>query len=231
MILNEYTLDILKNFAQINKSIFVKAGNVIRTINTTSSIMAESTLDQSFPKDFAIYDLNIFLSSYSNFNEPKITFNEQNLIVQETYKNQFGSMKFWYTDPENLITVSKMPKMPSEDIIFTLTDNEYSKLKRFHASLQLSTVNGASIIIKGNSDELLISVSEKNNVTSNLYEIPVSPTKTSGTYTFILQSDNMNFLKGSYEVTISKKNIARFNHLEKNLVYYVGLEPDSEYKE
>ena len=40
------TLQVLKNFSAINKNIMFKAGNVVRTISDTKSVMAKSTINQ-----------------------------------------------------------------------------------------------------------------------------------------------------------------------------------------
>ena len=63
MKLSDKTLVILKNFAGINNSILVKRGDNLRTISLAKNILAEANINEEFPRDFAIYDLNQFLKT------------------------------------------------------------------------------------------------------------------------------------------------------------------------
>ena len=62
MKLSSNTTNILKNFSQINQSILIKEGNKLKTISVMKNILAEAEVEEEFEKDFAIYDLNQFLS-------------------------------------------------------------------------------------------------------------------------------------------------------------------------
>ena len=62
MKLSDKTINLLKNFSDINQSILFKKGNKLRTISVMKNIMAEAEIQEDFPKDFAIYDLTQFLS-------------------------------------------------------------------------------------------------------------------------------------------------------------------------
>ena len=54
MKISKNTMNMLKNFSDINMSIEVKAGNTLRTVSVQKNILAEATVDESFPQDFAI---------------------------------------------------------------------------------------------------------------------------------------------------------------------------------
>ena len=58
MKLSDKTLNLLKNFSNINQSILVKQG--VCVLSQMKNILAEATIDEDFPKDFGIYDLNQF---------------------------------------------------------------------------------------------------------------------------------------------------------------------------
>ena len=58
--LSAKTVQILANFAAINSSILFKKGNVIKTISNAQNILAKAVADETFPQDFAIYDLSQF---------------------------------------------------------------------------------------------------------------------------------------------------------------------------
>ena len=65
MKLSDATISILKNFSSINQSIIVAEGNKLRTISVMKNILAEATVEETFPRTFAIYDLNEFLNGLS----------------------------------------------------------------------------------------------------------------------------------------------------------------------
>ena len=58
MKLSKSTLDILKNFKEINQSILFKQGNSLKTISVMKNILAEATIEEELPRDFGIYDLS-----------------------------------------------------------------------------------------------------------------------------------------------------------------------------
>ena len=65
MKLSKHTLNMLKNFSDINMSIEIKKGNLLRTVSVQKNILAQAKLEDEFPKDFAIYELNRFLGAVS----------------------------------------------------------------------------------------------------------------------------------------------------------------------
>ena len=82
MKLSDKTLTILKNFAGINNSILVKKGTQLRTISVAKNILAEVEIEESFPSDFAVYDLNQFLNvNTSLFHSPDLDFSNQGHVV------------------------------------------------------------------------------------------------------------------------------------------------------
>jgi len=86
MKISENTLSILKNFATINPSLSVKAGNVLSTISPQKTIFAKATIDDSFPKDFAVYEVSKFLGAMSLFGDPEIEFFDDHMKISENKK-------------------------------------------------------------------------------------------------------------------------------------------------
>ena len=85
----------MKNFSDINMSIEVKAGNILRTVSVQKNILAQAELDTTFPQDFAIYEVNRFLGAASLFDDPEFTFGEKSVKI--------GNNKFTSEDllPQN----------------------------------------------------------------------------------------------------------------------------------
>ena len=84
MKLSEHTTSVLKNFASINQNLVIKEGKTISTMSAMKNIVAKAEVDEDFPREIAIYDLNEFLASLSLFNNPVLEFSEHfimNIVV------------------------------------------------------------------------------------------------------------------------------------------------------
>ena len=57
MKISNETLAILKNFASINTNIVVREGSVLATVSEGKNILTLATVSESFPREFAVYDL------------------------------------------------------------------------------------------------------------------------------------------------------------------------------
>ena len=73
MKINQNTLDILKNFSEINTNILIKPGTELSTISTMRNIFAKATIAEAFDSEFGIYDLNEFLAVVSSTNKLSIS--------------------------------------------------------------------------------------------------------------------------------------------------------------
>ena len=74
MRLRNKKLEVLKNFSNINQNILIEEGNVVRTISTMKNILGSATVDESFPNEFGIYDLNEFLGVMSLASDAELEF-------------------------------------------------------------------------------------------------------------------------------------------------------------
>ena len=63
MKLSNETVSVLKNFSTINQNLVIKGGNKIATMSAMKNIVAKAEVLEDFPQEFAIYDLNEFLSA------------------------------------------------------------------------------------------------------------------------------------------------------------------------
>ena len=79
--MNKQILNLLKNFSDINMSIEIKAGNTLRTVSVQKNILAEAKVEETFTSDFAIYEVNRFLSAVSLFENPNFVFGEKSVRI------------------------------------------------------------------------------------------------------------------------------------------------------
>ncbi|MFN9115487.1 MAG: DNA polymerase [Bacteroidota bacterium] len=225
MKLSPETLAILKNFASINESILFRQGNKIRTMKyPAKTILGEAVVPETFPKEFAIYNLNQFLNGYSLLDNPELDFSdeEDRFVILKEGKRK---IKYFFCNPEMINSPPDKPLvLPSEDVAFNLSAEHLDKILKARSIYQLPDLS-----VVGDGSEISLVVHDKENPSSNEYTIVVGDT--GNTFTFNLRIENILILKGSYDVTISKSKISRFNNTATDLVYYLPLEPDSDFQE
>lgn len=222
MQLSDKTLNLLKNFAGINQSILFKQGKTIRTISVMKNILAEVNIDEEFERDFGIYNLNEFLNAMSLYQDPQLDFKNESYVSIREGKTR---SKYFFADPAVIVTPpDKSITLPSEDVSFELNTQQLDKL------LKAAAVYGVpDLSVIGENGVVKIVVRDKKNDTSNDYAVVVGETAASFCLNF--KVENIKILPGSYNVTISNKLLSRFVSEDKNLVYYIALEPDSTYDE
>lgn len=218
MKLSDKTLNLLKNFSNINQSILVKQGNQLRTISVMKNILAEATIDEDFPKDFGIYDLNQFLNGVSLHQSAELDFQNDSYVVIREGRSR---SKYFFADPNVIVTPpEKSIALPSEDVCFTLDTKELDKLLKAAAVYQLPDLSAV-----GENGVVKLVVRDKKNDTSNDFSVVVG--ETNSEFIFNFKVENIKILPGTYDVVVSEKLLSRFTSTNQNLCYYVALEPDS----
>ena len=215
MKLSEHTISVLKNFASINQNLVIKEGSELQTMSAMKNIVAKAEVEETFPKQVAIYDLNEFLASLSLFKNPILTFEDSFLNITE--ENGRKTVKYFYSDPSVVTTPSKDITMPSEEITFTLTDAMLSKLSK-----SAGMIGAPDLLLENNK----LTVRDKKNDSGNCYSTNVDA-KGDGTYKFYFKTENLKLIPGSYDVTVSSKNISHFKNGKTQ--YWIALEPESSY--
>tara|TARA_B100000029_G_scaffold231029_1_gene228513 strand:+ start:2107 stop:2781 length:675 start_codon:yes stop_codon:yes gene_type:complete len=221
MKLSEKTINLLENFSSINQSILVKKGSKLRTISVMKNILAEADVDENFERDFGIYDLPQFLNGVNLMKDPDLDLkNETYMIIRE---GKSTKVKFAFADPEVIITPpDKQMSLPSSDVTFQLDSIQLAKLLKASQVYQLPDLSAV-----GNGEEVTLVVSDRKNDNSNEYTLVVG--KTEQTFEFNFKIENIKLIPGSYDVQISRKNLAKFTNSNYNLDYFIALEPDSSY--
>ena len=223
MKLSEHTISVLKNFASINQNLVIREGSELQTMSAMKNIVARSGVEENFPKEMAIYDLNEFLAALSLFSSPVLEFDEQYVTIKEE-SNPTNSLKYFYSDPSVVQSPSKTITMPSEDITFELTSGDLSKMKR------ASAVIGAPDMVLERNDTMIskLRAKDKKNDTANDYSLKID-TNGQGQFKFFFKVENLKLMDGSYDVTVSSKNISHFKNRSSQVEYWIALEPESTY--
>ena len=221
MKLSDKTLSVLKNFSTINQSILFKHGSKLRTMSVMKNILAEATIAEEFPKDFGIYDLNQFLNGMGLHHDPELDFTNDSYVVIKEGKMR---SKYFFADANVIITPPEKPiTLPSEDVNFELSTDQFDKLLKAAAIYQLPDLSAV-----GEDGVVTLVVRDKKNDTSNDFSIAVG--ETDATFSFNFKVENIKILPGTYDVVVSQKLLSRFSSKNHDLVYYIALEPDSTFE-
>ena len=223
MKLSKHTLNMLKNFSDINMSIEIKKGNVLRTVSVQKNILAQAELEDEFPKDFAIYELNRFLGAVSLFDDPELEFNAKSVNIGTTKH----SADYVYCDPSMIVTPPENNiTFPDPEVKFTLTQDSLSQVMR--ASNVLGT---PEIAIEGGphpNDSIRIKALDVNNDSTDTFQV-VLDEKSGHTFRFVFKTENMKMIPGNYDIEISSKGISHFLLQGTKLQYWIATESTSSF--
>ena len=101
MKISQETINILKNYSQINQGILFKRGETISTISPQKNILVEATVKETFPNDFGIYDLNQFLNGLSLHQSAELDFQNESYVVIREGKSR---SKYFFADPNVIVS-------------------------------------------------------------------------------------------------------------------------------
>jgi len=218
MKLSTETISVLKNFSTINANLMVKAGSSLSTMSAMKNIVAKADVSEEFLSDFAIYDLNEFLSALSLFGKPDLEFNDDFVIITEEGTSK--SLKYWFSDPSVVTTPSKEISMPSTELTFNLSSDTLNEITKAAA-----VIGVPDMALAGGK----LMVTDKKNSTANAYETSLDVGSVDAEYKFWFKVENLKVMPGAYDVEVSSKKISHFTNTKLGVQYWIALEPESSY--
>jgi len=221
--LSDITLGILKNFSGINSNILIRPGNVLKTVSPMKNIMGSATIEETFDREIAIWDLNQFLGTVSLFDKPDFEFEDKFVTI---YGEKGASVQYFYSAPNLITTVNKDIDMPDIAVSFEL------KQKQLHEIQKASSVLGVpDLCVRSNGDKIEMVAIDKKVSSSNSYSIDLGENHSSGgaDFKFYFKVENLKMVSGDYTVNVSEKVVSQFVNTSVDVTYYIALESDSVY--
>jgi hypothetical protein len=149
-----------------------------------------------------------------------VSSNESFAHIKEGTANR---SKYFFSDPSVIIAPpDKEMALPSEDVQFILGEEQLTKILKSSSILGLPDLS-----VVGEAGVVKLVVSDRKNDTSNDFAIVVG--RTDKTFSFNFKIENIKLITGTYQVSISSKNLAKFYNTDYRLTYFIALEPDSTY--
>lgn len=211
MKLSNETIDVLKNFASINQGIVFKQGNRLRTLSILKNIFAVATIPDTMPRDFAVYDLNEFLSTLSLFgNSADIDYKEDHVLItsgSSRIKYFYSSPSVVVSPPENDIT------MTNPELEFELTAADLSQILKASSALKLKELS-----IKPGTLTALNSQGVGNQISISV------EMKGEGSVERLVNIENLKLTEGAYDVRVFDRAVEFAHKVKPGLVYLISVE-------
>lgn len=228
MRLSKNTTEFLKNFGSINQGILVKPGKTIKTISSQKNLLSEATIEEDFESEFAIYDLNKFLSvvSLDRDETPSIEFEENNIVIISNKGR--SKVRYRFCAP-NLINVPPETGiiMPSSDVSFTITSEDFDWVLRSSSVLSSPMI---AIESEGTNINFVTFDPQNDAADSDTFQIPTNGNHIK--FHVLFKSDVVNkLLPGTYDIVISSKGVSQFNNKNLPIKYWLSTEPGSTFFE
>lgn len=219
MKLTENTIAILKNFSTINNTLLVRPGSELTTMAAPSrAIYAKAIVEETFPQQFAIYELNQLIGALSLFDEPELEFGDKQLTIASGRQR----VNFSFADPSMVIAPPERGvKFEDHVIEFDLAANEFTRLVRAAGVFRLP-----NITITCDGDVVRINAADANNTSNNSFGIDVGHSDCK--FNMIIDVQNIiRLLQKDYNVKITSRGICKFE--SDTITYYVMCEHDSKF--
>ena len=211
------TLNVLKSFTAINKSILLNAGNTIKTITPEKTLIAIAEVPDTMPSQACVYDLSRFLSILSLYNDPDIDFGDKYFIISEGKSRTryvYADISMIHTPPEKEIT------LPSADVTVNVSEGDLSSVLKAAGVLQFSEV-----AFVGEGGKCYLKAIDSANANADDFGVEIG--ETADKFNVIIKTDNLKLLPLDYQVTICSKGISEFKG--KGVTYYVAIDSKSTY--
>jgi len=226
MKLSQNTLSLLQSFATINANLLVKPGNKLITRNASGGAQARAVVEETFPVQFAIYDLNQLLGLLSISGDPDVTFGEKSLIIKSP---NGGELEYYYADP-SLVTSPPDNELQIESTFtFTIPATDISIVQKTS-----NLVSATTLTFVCDGGDVTMKINDPKNTTSNTYRKVVGTCDKS--FAMKMSADTFrSIVPDSYEVQVgiaigrggARVPVFTFNSTSRKLTYLIAADPTS----
>lgn len=224
MKLSPDTLKILRNFSDINNTIFIRKGNSVVTVDPQKRIVADANIQEAFPQDFAIYDLPKFLGVNSSWENSDLDFSSHKDRVVFKHSSKPHSLDYFFADPsvvqDAAPTRKKIPSVFDENSIvqkFSIDEEDLKCLRQNASLLGLTHIS----FVSDDSGVKVIARDISNDTQGKVTLDVGGSSKAETTHTMLFE--NLKILSDSYEVEVSP-TVAHFTGKNTGVQYWIVME-------
>lgn len=216
MKISKRTLELLKNFSQINSNILIREGNVLSTLSAQNLIFARATVDEHFPQEFAIYDLNSLLGILTLGDDQEIAFGEKSLTVSKDN----GKFEYYYADPSIIHAPPNKNPNTEPHFEFGLGLGEISTIQK---AIGITGATTISVVADGTNAMLVVGDPETS--CSNSYQKLLG--QTDMTFDCRLGISKFKPINDTYTCAITTRKYLYMSSTSRDLKYWMALDLES----
>lgn len=216
MKISKGTIDVLKNYSTVNPSVLVKAGNAISTMAATKTILSSAVVEETFPVDFAVYELSRFLGVISLFEDPDFDFQENSVTIS----GGSHSVRYNYAEASMIITPPERElKLPEDGLVTTdVSWIDFTKVMRGASILQKPEVQ-----FRVEDGRVFLEAVDMKNMKGDNYSIELEPVPV-GSGTYVFKIENLKLIEGDYTIELSPQGMAKFTNKNRQIHYFIALQ-------
>jgi len=213
------TIEVLKNFSTLNIGIELQKGSILKTLDESKAILAEASINEEIPNNFAIYDLNKLLNVIELFGDSELEFKSDVLTISGDKKK----VNYKAADRNTLMLPPDKP-FPNIQSRVKLSIDFDSLQTIFKVS---SILNLDVIAISSDGDQVYVRGFDNRKIVKDDIIIDTD-VKSDSKFKCIFKVSNLKMLPGNYEVSIGERS-AIFQNKDRELKYLVAIERSSEF--
>lgn len=212
---NEKTVEVLKNFSNINQGIMLRKGDTLKTISNERNMLAVATLDQSIDGNAGIYDLSRFLATHDIMNGPDVEFKKDRFVM----KNGTSQVNYTYAAEAMLVLPPENKEIPLNDVksTFFMPWQTIQSLIKAGGVLNLSDIH----ISAKETGPITISAEDKSNPTADTFKIDIETDEEHSAFSVYLKLESFKLLPMDYMVHVTDRVVSFKN---KRIQYWLVTE-------
>lgn len=215
MKLSSETIAVLQNFSKLNSGIEFKKSKSLSTISTNKAVLVKATIDEEFPENFCVYDLNQFLMICSLNKDAEMSFDNSNIL----FKSGKTKTTFRKADKSLILTPpDKELNFPQVDATFQMSEEVYNTLMK-----NASVLQSRNIVFESDGDKVYVTACDMTNDSANFQTIELGEGNGS-IYKISFLVENIKMIPGTYDVQVSSKGISSFKNVNGKIEYWVAVE-------
>lgn len=220
--LSAETLNILKTCSSINKSLAFSAGNEIKVVSVSGNIIMEAVVPETFPKDFAVYELNKLLGvlALPAFKDAELWFDEED-DTHMVIKAGSSKIKYYFTAEDFVKHPGKSITLPKVDVKFLLSKDVLENFEKAAAALGHKAMK-----IKVADKNLFLIATSAADDTSNDYIVDLGDNEAED-FEASIGLEHLKLVPGDFTVELLRKGergISKFSHLTRKINTFVSLD-------
>jgi hypothetical protein len=228
--MSKQTIDVLKNMSQVHNSLIVREPNCIMTTNFEHNVIVvyDTGTDETFDKEFGLFDLREFLGVVSLFNPEDTEFDFKDKFV--TVKDKHHRVEYAYTQM-NLIKIGQNLKESARykgfdrfDSTFSLSHSDISRITKSATVMFGGYIDDTTVQIKTGNGKGLAEVAAPEGGSRNNFRLRLADVEGSGKAE--IPVTNLMVCRGDYEVSIANDRLIKLAHKDIPLFYILTLIKD-----